>query len=351
MNFLSFLKWIIVGIFMVLSITLFAAPKNEYESEAQQVIAELYHTLHKTPKLDMLKRIDAISAKFLNKPYLLGALGEGSQGDYDQNPLYRTDAFDCLTYVETVLAIAFSPDLETFNQCLRKLRYQNGKISFITRNHFTSVDWNLNNQKQGFIKDITTKFKNKKNQPVAKIAYALINKPGWYQHFTVDDLRLKGDATELNKRLDALKHEGNKLSVVKSFVPYIPLTTLFDRTGRANDFLFKQIPNGAIIEIVRPNWDLRKEIGTCLNISHLGFAFWKNGTLVFRQASSNYGKTVEVSLIDYLHNALASPTIKGINVQIILPQHTLGRNCRALQQPNDAGLSISLKSNNTYPLQ
>ncbi len=82
-------------------------------------------------------------------------------------------------------------------------------------------------------------------------------------------------------------------------------------------YLFKQIPNGAIIEIVRPNWDLTKQIGTHLNISHLGFAFWQQGNLIFRHASSEARQVTETPFIHYLKKAKKSPTIKGINIQVL----------------------------------
>lgn len=90
--------------------------------------------------------------------------------------------------------------------------------------------------------------------------------------------------------------------------------------------LFNQIPNAAIIEIIRPNWDLHKEIGTHLNVSHLGFSIRKNGTLLFRETSSTDGRAIDIPLVDYLRQTLSSPTIKGINVQVVLdPKLTEGQ--------------------------
>ena len=91
--------------------------------------------------------------------------------------------------------------------------------------------------------------------------------------------------------------------------------------------LFKQIPDGAIIEIVRPNWDLTQTIGTHLDISHIGFVFWKHQALYFRQASSIYKKVVDVPFVDYLSQALKSSTIKGINIQMITTKTTLKEKC------------------------
>ncbi|KTC87105.1 N-acetylmuramoyl-L-alanine amidase-like domain-containing protein [Legionella brunensis] len=323
----SFQQIIYLSCFALLSFKAFAHvhPKQE---QANEMISELYHNLNNIPKFDMAARLDAISAHFLGKEYLLGALGEGVKARFDQAPRYRVDAFDCDTYVTTVLALALASDTRDFKQCLCKIRYENGHVAYTSRNHFTGLDWNLNNQRQGFVKDITENFKDINNQPVAQIDNTLIDKPSWYQHLTLKNIRLyPGDEKEQLQRLTDLKNRGSKLTKINSHLAYIPLTSLFDNNGKANQYLFSQIPHAAIIEIVRPNWNLQEAIGTNLNVSHLGFAFWKNGTLYFREASSIHGRVVDVPLVDYLQEARNSPTIKGINVQVVVPTNPLSNGC------------------------
>lgn len=306
-------------------LSLFASLNLAYaeEEKADATIKALYHSINNKP-VTMPTRLEMVSASFLGKPYLLGALGEGKQAQFDQSPLYRTDAFDCETLVTTTLAIALAANEEHFHRCLLKLRYSNGKPEFIFRNHFTGLDWNLNNQRQGFLKDITTTITNSDKEPVFQTAVAFIDKPAWYQHFTTQNIKLaKPNLHEQTKRLAELKKLGNTLPRQTEMVPYLPLAVLFDKQGNANQQLFNQIPNGAIIEIIRPNWDLRSKIGTNLNISHLGFVFIRNKQLIFRQASSELHRVVDVSLIEYLRKTLTSPTIKGINVQIVVPQKPL----------------------------
>lgn len=300
------------------------ATTHPLQQQADEAINKLYHSLAQLPSNDMANRLDFISAQFLGRDYVLGALGEGTDARFDQEPQYRTDAFDCDTYVTTMLALALANDGMSFKQCLARIRYKNGDIDFISRNHFMSLDWNPNNQKQGFIKDITATIKDQNRQSVMKIASALIDKPSWYQHFSEQKIRLHSpNAQEQAKRLVELKALGNQLPIQVAKIPYVPLTALFDNQGHPNHFLFDQIPNGAIIEIVRPNWNLKAQIGTNLNVSHLGFAFRKNGTLYFRQASSEKGKVVEVPLINYLQETLKSPTIKGINIELPLQANCL----------------------------
>lgn len=297
------------------------AETHKKEIEADKKITELYKNLEQiTPKPNtMTKRLEFISSAFLGQPYVLGALGEGADSRYDQFPRYRTDGFDCETYVTTVLALAFSQNKDEFTQRLRQIRYQNDQTDYLKRNHFTDLDWNLNNSKKGFVKDITLSFKDKEGKPVAKIAKALINKPGWYQHHTEKNIRLNDGSFRAitRQRLEELKSKGAHLPKVWSKLPYLSFSTLFLPDGSGNRALFSQIPDGAIIEIVRPNWDLTKTAGTHLNVSHLGFAFWKEGILIFRQASSVDNKVVDVPLIEYLQNARKSPTIQGINVQVV----------------------------------
>ncbi|MCW8451877.1 N-acetylmuramoyl-L-alanine amidase-like domain-containing protein [Legionella quinlivanii] len=298
--------------------------------ELDQSIEKLYHTIPDISKLNMQARLDKLSSSFVGKPYILGSLGEGDKAYFDQMTLYRFDGFDCETFVTSVLALALANNPTEYKVCLQKLRYQNGKVSFITRNHFTALDWNSNNQQQGYVKDITRNFTDKNSQPVYKVAEAIVNKPSWYQHLSSKSIRLNSpEPKEVDKRLSRLKQRGSKLAVAKEQIDYLPLTALFDAQGVPNLPIFKQIPDAAIIEIVRPNWDLTQAIGTHLNVSHLGFAFWKDDHLIFRQASSNFGKVVDVPLMDYLKEALSSPTIKGINVQIVLPEKPLNAQCSA----------------------
>jgi Protein of unknown function (DUF1460) len=302
----------------------FAFDSGATEKHANSSIEALYHRLDNMPNSSMSERIDWISNQFLGRIYVPGSLGEGSKARYDQFPQYRVDVFDCDTYVNTVLSLALAHSVSSFQQCMKNLRYKDGIISYLNRNHFTGLDWNQNTQKSGILKDITLAIKDKNNQPIAQLANAVINKPNWYAFKIDETIRLeKPDKLKAEERLAELKRKGAQLQVASEKIPYLPFTALFPQTNKPDMYLFAQIPHGAIIEIVRPNWDLRKNIGTALNISHLGFAIWNKGTLYFRQASSKSGKVVEVPLIQYLEKAQNSPTIKGINIQIVLPSKPL----------------------------
>nr|WP_277619300.1 N-acetylmuramoyl-L-alanine amidase-like domain-containing protein [Legionella norrlandica] len=189
------------------------------EEQADTSIKKLYHILNTTPNTSMAERINQISAYFKGAKYILGSLGEGPIARYDQFPRYRVDGFDCDTYVNTVLSLALSNSLESFQECLKHTRYKNGKRSYLNRNHFTSVDWNNYNQQRGLLKDITLSIQDERKQSVALLAKALINKPGWYEYKTLDTIRLQQeDKIEQKKRLIELKAKGKKLEITDSEV-------------------------------------------------------------------------------------------------------------------------------------
>lgn len=77
-----------------------------------------------------------VGGQYLGAKYVLDPLGEGA--GYDADPLIRFDAFDCTTFVETVLA---DGDVARLN----KIRYAGGVVAFENRNHFIETDWLPNN--------------------------------------------------------------------------------------------------------------------------------------------------------------------------------------------------------------
>lgn len=285
-----------------------------------QRIDMLYQKLAANPPPTTALRIKTISAYFFGEPYLNGALGEGKQAPFDQEPLYRTDAFDCMTYVSTVLALTEAHNLAEFKKILLKVQYRDAQPTFVNRLHFTSVDWNVENAKNNYIRDITQTFKDAKGKSIFKIAETLINKPAWYEKMTAQNLSLIHPllSKETQKRLKALHNLSKHVHTEKSQVAYLPLTALFHPDGTPNTAIFRQIPSSSIIEIIRPNWNLEKIIGTHLNISHLGFAIRTPHGLFFREASSLEHRVMDTPLIPYLQQYLHSPTVKGINVQLII---------------------------------
>ncbi len=312
----TILKTIVTFSILLMAMTVFAADQVSiippYNVAAYDTAIERLYAHQPTTQ-----KLEYFSAAFLGQRYLNGALGEGMEGEFDQSPLYRTDAFDCMTYVSTVLALINANDLQTFKQMIKKINYKEGLVYYQNRNHFTSTDWNPNNESQGFIKDITMTIHNQNNQSIAEIDNTYINKKAWYDKKTLASIKLLSPLTiekqqQLLARFRGLSAE---VSNQEAHIPYVPLTALYDKQGRPNQFIFDQIPTGSIIEIVRSDW---KADGTELDVSHLGFALRTKDGLVYREASLIKKEVIDIPLAEYLRKYLNDRAFNGINIQLVL---------------------------------
>lgn len=283
-----------------------------------QQIAQLYQQIQ---AISLLQRLEAFSGAFLGQPYLDGALGEGPGAYFDQSPLYRTDAFDCVTFVNTVIALSLSKNLTEFKRNIVRIGYNNEQVDFVTRHHFFETDWLEHNTHKGYVRDITRTIVGREQQPIAHIAKTTIDKPNWFRHLPASRLHfLQPVSSELvRQRLEELHSQDKLFKAQNNQLPYLPLDSLFTADGEPIEDYFEQIPSGAIVLIVRPDWAIEEKIGTRMNVSHLGFALRTvKKDLIFREASLLLQQVVDVSLVDYLKSYRNSETIKGINIQNIL---------------------------------
>ena len=98
------------------------------------------------------ERISTVSAEWLGRPYVLNSLDPRGPTESLRIDL---QAFDCVTMVETALAISLSEDFQQFVDALRGIRYQNGVVAWESRNHYMT-DWVTNNLSSGVIQNLTT---------------------------------------------------------------------------------------------------------------------------------------------------------------------------------------------------
>jgi hypothetical protein len=94
---------------------------------------------------DLRKRIAAIGRKNIGQPYMLNLLGEYPFELHDSLPLFSLEKSDCVVFVEHTYAMALSRSWEEFFWMLQRIRYKDGVIGVASRNHYTEVDWNINN--------------------------------------------------------------------------------------------------------------------------------------------------------------------------------------------------------------
>jgi hypothetical protein len=94
---------------------------------------------------DLRQRIVQLARKNLEQPYELYLLGEAPFEQTDPQPIYCLGRSDCVVFAEHTLAMALSDDWPSFMSMLQRIRYKNGEIGVVTRNHYTEADWNKNN--------------------------------------------------------------------------------------------------------------------------------------------------------------------------------------------------------------
>lgn len=122
-----------------------------YQMAPQEVHAYLAHMQQSQP--DLRQRIAAIGRRNIGQPYKLNLLGEYPFELHDTLPMFSLDKSDCVVFAEHTYAMALSSSWEEFFWMLQRIRYKDGIIGVASRNHYTEVDWNVNNS--WLVTDIT----------------------------------------------------------------------------------------------------------------------------------------------------------------------------------------------------
>jgi hypothetical protein len=204
--------------------------------------------------------------QFLCAEYINSPLGEGFMLDTD--PLIRFDAFDCTTFVETVLA---NGDIKKLN----KIRYKNGQIDFINRNHFIEVDWLQNNS--DIVENVSNSFPDYKTRTV------IIDKQNWFKKIHNIDVDIAAETTNID---------------------YIPYANVGDI----------KINKMYIVLFITDNPKIRDNIGTDLAVVHMGLLL-PNGVL--RHASSVHKKVIDVDFYEYISQQQKNKNNIGITLVAI----------------------------------
>jgi len=191
---------------------------------------------------------------------------------------------DCTTFIENCLAITktIQSDKNTFEQFaseLKKIRYRGGKIDgYPSRLHYFS-DWIYDNQKKGFVKDVS---KEIANTPYNKVVNFMSTHPASYK-------QLKDN----NQLVQIIAQQEKKISARKMF--YIPEEKL--------DEVENQLQEGDIVGITTSI--------AGLDIAHSGILVRVEGRIHLLHASSVSEKVVisKETLEDYLLNSKSATGI------------------------------------------
>jgi len=201
-------------------------------------------------------RLDFFSKQLMGRPYFLGPTGEGAAAEIDPKPMMDLSRFDCVTYLEHVMALAKSPGEDSVFATLQHLRYIQGQVGFSTRKHYFVEDW-------------------------------IGKSPDW-----VGLAHMPGDTTivrEMDKKaFFAAKGIVYPDSNPKTSIPYLPT---------AKVLLLAQRWNGP--DTLMGIGFMSKLPNIC--VFHTGFLIAKHGQpLRFRHASQLKGETTEQDLGEYL---------------------------------------------------
>lgn len=131
---------------------------------------------------DVAVRMAHIAQGFAGAPYLANPLIGGP--DQLERLVIRLDAFDCVTFVEQVLALARSASAAGFRDELIRTRYRAGVVDWAARLHYFS-DWLAANQRRGAIRirtpgpgarTIQARLSSLAGLPARRVRFALVPK-------------------------------------------------------------------------------------------------------------------------------------------------------------------------------
>ena len=241
--------------------------------------------------------LEEASRPLLGVPYVLSPLGEG-QGE-DSDPRFRLDAFDCTTFVETVVALALPgggrtpAQLEVDPSALDRLRYlplpearRHAQPRFEDRAHLIAAQWLPNWQSLGLLEDVTESLVTES----ARVGLDF-DPSVWESRRIARDLELPPEV----------------LPFGPVELPVVPLEL-------AETVLLTAAP-GLLINVVR-----QPSAGVPILISHQALLLDnQNGDRVLRHASQSLGRVADQTPAQFVR-VLRSPKqwpVVGVNLQRI----------------------------------
>ncbi len=120
------------------------------------VPGEVLTIVHDVRESALPDRILAISQALLGRPYVRDPAGEGE--GHDPDPLGRYDVFDCLTFVEEVLALALALDPSGAGAVRHALRYGSATTAHHQRRHVMEIQWIPGAVQDGWLVDTTATY-------------------------------------------------------------------------------------------------------------------------------------------------------------------------------------------------
>ena len=199
----------------------------------------------------------------LGVSYVAGTL----EGEKEERLVYHTDAVDCVTFVETVLALTLAESrgdcsFADFKHYLQLLRYRNGEVKgYASRLHYFT-DWVRDNERKGLVKERT--------EVVAD---------------TIQKLCLNFMTAHVSAYPKLKNHLEQVKEIARCEQLYQNLEIPFVKKSSLNKTPHQlKIHDGDVLAIVT---NIKG-----LDVVHMGFACWVRGKLHLLHASSNKKKVI-----------------------------------------------------------
>lgn len=266
--------------------------KKASERQAAKWSAPATDTLETAVKegkaLPLPERLVRLTDPFVGAPYAVSPLGEGEGQDKD--PRIRFDRFDCTTFVETAIALAYSDDLTTTANVLDAIRYREGRPSFIGRRHFPEAEWIPELVGEGVLKDITKDIGG--------------------DAVVVEKKRIDAQVWDRRKRPSHLELPPERIPNGTFALNVWPLA----QARRHQD----KIPAGTVLNLVRVDFK-----SVPVRVSHQGLIIEKNGAKFIRHAADRmFHRVVDEPLDYFLHRMQQYKKwpVAGINLLKVQPK-------------------------------
>ncbi|WP_373046104.1 N-acetylmuramoyl-L-alanine amidase-like domain-containing protein [Vulgatibacter sp.] len=247
-------------------------------------------------------RTRAASEAFLGTPYVVSPLGEGTGPDPD--PLLRWDGVDCLTFVETALAVGNADDIAAAAAALDDIRYRAGRApAFEHRLHLMIAQWIPDQIAKGYLEDVTAAL------PGATEVAIAYDEGIW---------RGRGRA------LRALPWQEELRGTFR--LPMIPLAQA--------QAIAQRLPEGLVLNVVR-----KARPDRINRVTHTGFVIVKEGKRFVRHASYGRREVVDEPIERFLgrHARMRKWEVEGIN---LLAVRDNAAHVRALVERRTAALDV-----------
>jgi hypothetical protein len=251
-----------------------------FHPKDREIVESIISRFSEERKTETSELMIKVASSFLETPYVAHTLETGA----DEKMVINLRELDCTTYAENVLALVSTikskeQDFDRFVNELEKIRYRNGtRNGYLSRLHYFS-DWIYDNDKKKNVKDISGE--------ISHILYPnMVNfmstHPASYQ--------------VLNKHPELVEELKQIEKAISERVAwYIPKNKIAEFEDQFKD--------GDIVAITT-------QIDG-LDVTHVGFVFWRDGRVRLLHASSKEMKVVITSetLDEYLKGSRSATGI------------------------------------------